>query len=123
MIEKKRLKFYFLFFSILGWRIPEGEKDSPTDPGGDDNSNVEKYIGYGDLGVLWELPQQHNIDVLLRNNFCSDNKGAIRLGWSFPLLKHLRGYVEYFNGYGESFIYFDQRVQRFGVGVKLTDWL
>jgi len=105
------------------WRVPEDEKESPTDIGGDDNPNIEKYMGYGELGVLWKLPQQHNLDMLLRNNFRSDNKGAVQLGWSFPLSSQLRGYVEYFNGYGESLIYFDQKVQRFGVGVKLTDWL
>lgn len=105
------------------WRIPEDEKDFPTDIDGDDNPNIEKYMGYGDLGLLWKLPRQHNLDMLFRNNFRSDNKGAIQLGWSFPLHKHLRGYVEYFNGYGESLIYFDEHVQRFGIGVKLTDWL
>lgn len=105
------------------WRLPEDDKAFPGSPEGDDNPNIEKYMGYGQFGALWQIAEGHHLDVLLRNNLRSDNKGAIQLGWSFPLSKHLRGYVEYFNGYGESLIYYDQHIQRLGVGVKLTDWL
>ncbi len=63
------------------WRLPEDEKESPSDVGGDDNPDIEKYMGYGELGVLWKLPRQHNLEMLLRNNLRSDNKGAVKLGW------------------------------------------
>jgi phospholipase A1 len=105
------------------WRVPEPEKESTTDPAGDDNPDIDKYLGYGELGMLWQINDDHNLDMILRNNLRRDNKGAITLGWSFPLTKHLRGYVEYFNGYGESLIFYDQSTERFGIGVKLTDWL
>jgi phospholipase A1 len=105
------------------WRVPEAEKDSATDPNGDDNPDIDDYLGYGELGMLWQINDEHNLDMILRNNLRSDNKGAITLGWSFPLSKRLRGYVEYFNGYGESLIFYDQSTERLGIGVKLTDWL
>lgn len=105
------------------WRIPEDEKSYPGDPSGDDNPDIEKFLGYGELGMLWKLPYDNNLDVMLRNNLRSDNKGAVQVGWSFPLSEHLRGYVEYFNGYGESLIYYNEHTERIGIGVKLTDWL
>ncbi len=105
------------------YRIPEDEKETPTSPAGDDNPNIEKYMGYGELGMVWKVNDDHNIDLFLRNNLRSENKGAVQAGWSFPLSKHLRGYVEYFNGYGESLIYYNHRIERLGIGFKLTDWL
>ncbi len=105
------------------WRLPEKDKNNLGDPDGDDNPNIERYMGYAELGAIWRLPDRHNVDLLLRNNLRSNNKGSIKLGWSFPFSKHLRWYVEYFSGYGESLIYFDQNTSRIGFGVKLTDWL
>lgn len=113
-----------LIWNLKTWyRIPEESKSVTGDPSGDDNPNIENYMGYGEVGVLWKVSEDHNVDFMFRNNLKSDNKGAIQVGWSFPLYTHLRGYVEYFNGYGESLIYYNEQVSRFGIGVKITDWL
>ena len=105
------------------WRVPEEDKQSFNDPDGDDNPYIERYMGYGELGGVWSISDNHTLELLFRNNFRSDNRGAVQLGWTFPITRHLRGYVEYFNGYGESLIYFNQHTQRLGIGVKLTNWL
>lgn len=105
------------------WRIPEEQKSDEFDPTGDDNPNIEDYLGHGEIIALWQIADGHNIDMELRNNLSSDNKGSVLLGWSFPLTKHLRGYIQYFNGYGESLIYYNHHSERLGIGVKLTDWL
>jgi phospholipase A1 len=107
----------------LWWRFPEDAKTDPSDPGGDDNPDILDFMGDGQLGALWRLPRNHNLELRLRNNLSSDNKGAIEIGWSFPLTSHLRGFVQYFNGYGESLVYYNESVQRFSIGIKLTDWL
>ncbi|MEO9947221.1 phospholipase A [Paraglaciecola sp.] len=105
------------------YRIPEDEKTSPLDASGDDNPDIDKYLGYGELGGLWSISDKHSLEFMLRNNLRSDNKGAIQLGWSFPINDKIQGYVEYFNGYGESLIYYNYHTQRLGIGFKLTNWL
>ncbi|MEP0174487.1 MAG: phospholipase A [Paraglaciecola sp.] len=105
------------------YRIPEDEKTSPLDASGDDNPDIDKYLGYGELGGLWSISDKHSLEFMLRNNLRSDNKGAIQLGWSFPIDDKIQGYVEYFNGYGESLIYYNYHTQRLGIGFKLTNWL
>jgi len=104
------------------WRLPEDAKETP-DGLGDDNPDIKEYLGRGEIGALWQINNHHNLSIQLRNNFHSDNKGAVTLGWSFPINNHLQGYVEYFNGYGESLIYYNQHTQQIGIGIKLTDWL
>ena len=113
-----------LIWNLRAWyRIREKEKTDINKPKGDDNPDIEDYMGYGELGFLWKINDKNNLNFMFRNNLKSDNKGAIKIGWSFPLSKHIRGYVQYFNGYGESLIYYNVKVSRVGIGVQLTDWL
>jgi phospholipase A1 len=103
------------------WRIPESEKSSADDTSGDDNPNIEKYFGYGEItaGYKW---QQQLFSVMLRNNLrANGNKGAVQLDWTFPMTRRLKGYIQYFNGYGESLIDYDCSVNRIGIGIVLTD--
>ena len=61
-----------------------------------------------------------------RNNLESGfDRGAVEAGWSFPLgnYPYLKGYIQYFYGYGESLIDYDRRVNRIGIGISLNDWL
>jgi phospholipase A1 len=96
------------------YRIPEGADD-------DDNPDIEDYLGHGDLLAVYRKGR-NAYSLLLRNNFKStDNRGAVKLNWSFPLYGRLKGYVQYFNGYGESLIDYNHSQQSFGLGVSLTE--
>ncbi len=110
-------------FSFRPWyRLPEEKKSTPTDPSGDDNPGIENYMGHGEFRMIHKRGQ-HTYSLMLRNNLRTENRGAVELGWSFPVGERLKGYVQYFNGYGESLIDYDAPVNRMGVGIALTDWL
>lgn len=112
-----------LAFSFRPWyRLPEDDKDYPGDPGGDDNPDIERYLGHVETLAVWQH-RENVFSMMLRNNLRSDNKGAVELSWSFPLGGRIKGYVKYFNGYGESLIDYNQSTESIGIGFLITDWL
>lgn len=102
------------------YRLKEDKKTEPNQADGDDNPDIEKYMGYFEFSSMYKWDEQ-TFAVMLRNNLRADNYGAIQLDWSFPMGRRFRGYAQYFNGYGESLIDYNQRIERFGIGVSLTD--
>ncbi|MFY9180486.1 MAG: phospholipase A [Venatoribacter sp.] len=103
-------------------RLSEDKKKEPFAAIGDDNPDIEKYLGPGELYYFYPKGSQ-TFSLMVRNNFRQHNKGAFELGWSFPLSRHIKGYVQYFNGYGESLIDYNRAQQRIGLGFMLSDWL
>ncbi|MEE3320251.1 MAG: phospholipase A [Pseudomonadota bacterium] len=111
------------YWSIKPWyRLPEDEKDEPLDTRGDDNPDIEKYLGHFELEVARPFGN-HVLEIMVRNNLRSDNKGAGRFNYSFPLSKRFKGLVQVFTGYGDSLINYDDYENRFSVGILLTDSL
>lgn len=94
------------------------------DSGQSDNPDIEDFMGHGEVVASWNR-NGHVISTMLRNQLESGfDRGALELGWSFPFgsYPYLKGYLQYFYGYGESLIDYDRKSHRIGVGVSLTDW-
>jgi phospholipase A1 len=117
------------------YRLPENE-------GNDDNPDITRYMGYGELWTMlyWK---DMRFAMMLRNNFRRDNLGAIQLDWSITpstLGKLLMGglvtqdwidkylsdkislYVQYFNGYGEGLMDYNKSINRISVGFMIAEW-
>ena len=104
------------YFSLKPWlRIQEDKED-------DDNPDIEDYMGYFEFQGVYHR-NDNNLGLFFRNTLKDDYRGAIQLDWGFPVHRHLRGYVQYFYGYGESLIDYNNKVNKLGIGIKLTDWL
>ena len=113
----------FVYYLKTWWRIPEDEKDDPLDPKGDDNPDIEDYMGNFEFTAAYRK-NDHEVSAMLRNNLDLDeNYGAIQLDWTFPLKGRYRGYLQLFNGYGESLIDYNAHISRIGIGILLTDLL
>lgn len=112
---------YYLGLKIWD-RIEDRPKEFPDDPRGDDNPDIEKFMGHFELEIS-RVNEHRSFSIMLRNNLrTDDNFGAIQLGYSFPLSKTLNAYVQYFEGYGESMIDYNHDTQRFGIGIAISDW-
>jgi len=87
----------------------------------DDNPDIVDYLGRMELTAIYSAGE-HEFSAMLRRNL-STQRGAWQVDWSFPLYKNLRGYVQWFDGYGESLIDYNHRTRSLGVGVQLGAWL
>ena len=102
------------YLSFKPWyRFPDSD---------DDNPDIENYLGHGELRAVY-AGGKHTVSVMVRNNFHGPNYGALELNWSFPMGSRSKWFVQYFNGYGESLIDYNARVNRIGIGIAFTDWL
>ena len=116
----ERGNFYLMFRPW--YRIPEDAKASPTDTRGDDNPDIEDYMGHGEVTVMYVF-RGHTLALMRRNNLKSEHRGAFQIDWSLPMHNRVRGYIQYFNGYGESMIDYNHVTRRIGVGFILSDGL
>jgi phospholipase A1/A2 len=101
-------------YARLWARIQESEED-------DDNPNIERYLGQGEFGLAYRWGQQ-TFAGILKNNLRAENRSGLQLDWTFPLTKHLKGYVQGYVGYGENMIDAEQSAERIGFGLMLADW-
>jgi phospholipase A1 len=88
----------------------------------DDNSDIDEFLGHGDVQAIYKL-KQHTFSMLLRNDLRNTNRGAIQLDWSFPGVGQMKGYMQFFSGYGESMIDYNHHQTTIGLGLILTDVL
>ncbi len=127
-----------LFLASRIWhRISEDEKyegyyEGEVDPAtgeednnflGDDNPNIEDYLGYGDIKIDY-LYKEHQIGSLLRYNFGSggSQRGAVEVDWSYPFFdsENTFWYAKVFSGYGESLIDYDRSVTKTSFGFSFS---
>lgn len=89
----------------------------------DDNPDISDYMGRGSVQIVHEAGS-NEFSLLARHSLRSGQRshGALRFTWSFPIHSKLRGYVQLFNGYGESLINYNHKATYIGVGVSLLDW-
>lgn len=99
------------------YRIPEQDATK------DDNADIENYVGRGDLQAFYKYKDQE-FSLMLRHSLKGgdDNHGAVQFDWAFPINKNLRGYMQVFDGYGESLIDYNHKATYVGFGVSLLNW-
>lgn len=84
----------------------------------DNNPDITDYLGHGDMVGTYHW-NRHEFSLMMRRNLTTD-KGAAQLGWAFPLNERLKGYVQFFSGYGYSLIDYNVSQRILGLGVMVN---
>ncbi|NGY06044.1 phospholipase A [Solimonas terrae] len=109
-----------LLYLKTWYRIPESRKKSPDDASGDDNPDISRYYGYGEIRLQQELFASKHLAALMVRGNPATHKGAVEFNYSVPFGDYLYWNVYVFNGYGDSLIDYNRSVTRIGVGVMLA---
>lgn len=105
----------------LWHRLSEDAKTDPNDPTGDENPDIQDYLGHGELRLsyLFKNPYLRGSLASLRTrwNFATE-RGALQLDLSRPTKsRNVYLFAHLFTGYGESLIDYDRSVTRYGIGI------
>lgn len=84
----------------------------------DDNPDITDYLGHGDLQAAWRR-NGHEVTLLTRYNPGS-GRGAMQAAWAFPIAGKLKGYLQFFSGYGQSLIDYNHHENTLGLGLQMN---
>ncbi|HEX8522188.1 MAG TPA: phospholipase A [Tepidisphaeraceae bacterium] len=91
----------------------------------EDNPDMAEYRGHGDLRII--VGQRDGLQLAAIARVGDDwDRGSIELDASYPLHKFTKGnldlylFAQYFNGYSESLLEYNQSTSAFRVGIALV---
>jgi len=90
----------------------------------DDNPDLEDYRGYVDLRTVVGWPKGLQLSAIGRLGD-DHNRGSLQLDLTYPMMKLLAGsfsfylHAQYFTGYGESLLLYNERGDSFRLGFSL----
>lgn len=99
------------------WRVSESGRN-------DDNSDIDHFLGYGDLRVHWDNVMRNvSANLLFRNNFRSDNKAYTKLDLQYQPFKqdNIKLHFMLSDGYGDSLIDYNHSQTVFGLGISIGE--
>lgn len=108
-----------LLYTKLWYRIPEDRKPYEEAPEGDDNPDIHRYLGYGEIHLYQNLGDLHTFHAMARAT--THSRGALALNYSLYIPKMKCSLITYFfTGYGESLIDYNNSITRIGVGMSFN---
>ncbi len=83
---------------------------------------IAHYLGYEHLSFSYKL-KNVIASIQLQNIESGLSRGSIEVTLSYPVLKHISLYGQYFSGYGQSLIEYNHKTQAAGIGISFNDWI
>lgn len=86
----------------------------------DNSFDYQKYLGDFEIEAAYRL-KESAFAITVKNRYQWNAYGSIQLEYTYPLTKRLKGYVQLFNGYGDSLIDMEHYARKIGFGIVLVD--
>ncbi len=86
------------------------------------NPHIAHFLGYDNFLFSYQI-KKATLSLEAQNIESGFSRGFVQATISYPILKHISVYVQYFNGYGQSLIEYDHRTQSAGIGIAFNDWI
>lgn len=89
-----------------------------------ENPDIQDYMGRGDATFNYRI-NKHLLTLHAQHSLRtgSNNHGNIELDWAFPIHGNLKGYFQFFHGYGDAMIDYNQIHTIGGIGVVFSGTL
>ncbi len=90
----------------------------------DENPDIKSYMGRADATFNYRL-NKHLLTLRGQHSLRggSNNHGNIELDWAFPIYGNLTGYGQFFHGYGDAMIDYNQIHTIAGIGIVFAGTL
>lgn len=89
-----------------------------------ENPDIKNYMGRGDATFNYRI-KKHLLTLKGQHSLRTgdDNHGNIEVDWAFPIQGNLTGYFQFFHGYGDAMIDYNQSHTIGGIGVVFSGTL
>ncbi len=104
------------YAQISGW-VPFGTVKARSH----NSASIAYYMGYDKILLSYNL-KDFVFSIEGQNIESGFTRGHIMATVSYSANSRVKLYAQYFSGYGQSLIEFDNRTNAFGVGIALSDW-
>ena len=107
---------HYLTSGVKAW-IPLGDKS--------DNEDITDYRGFSNIDFACRVNNKVILESEFRKAFSFDWRGSMTLGISFRIAQKSNQYIyaQYFLGYSEDLINFNQDTQKLRIGIAFKDLL
>lgn len=86
----------------------------------DNSFDYQKYLGDYELEAAYKWKDK-TFALTVRNRYKLNAYGSVQIEYTHPINRRFKGYIQYFNGYGDSLIDMQHYGQKFAIGVVLVD--
>lgn len=102
---------------LRGWNLL-AEKSSSNQH----NPDIAHYLGYDNV-VLSYTWKKLVVSVEAQNLESGFSRGFVNASLSYPILKSVSLFGQFFNGYGQSLIEYNHKTTGVGIGISLNNWI